>query len=188
MKLSQFQQTIAGWMYTCFGPRISEDSPERNFRFFEEATELVQSGGMSRADAHSLVDYVYDRPVGVLPQEVGGVMVTLAALCQAHRVDLELAAVDEMRRIHDPAVMNKIRAKQATKPHRSPLPGNGITVVTKDEALRVLGIAQRLRREAEGHGPLLFKLGNPTTPTSERIKRLFERDQPGFEPEKKDGE
>lgn len=76
-----FQQRVQPWMMACFGPAISADFRERNHRFFEESSELVQACGMSKEEAHMLVDYVYGRPVGEKLQEVGGVMVTLAALC-----------------------------------------------------------------------------------------------------------
>lgn len=116
----KFQARVQPWMLACFGPTISADKEERNHRFFEEATELVQAGGMSREDAYKLVDYVYDRPVGELPQEVGGVMVTLAALCLARRIDMHDCGDVELERIW--TKVDQIRAKQASKPQFSPLP------------------------------------------------------------------
>lgn len=119
---TDFQVRVNAWMLKCFGPEISADSKERNYRFIEEALELVQALGCSREDAHKLVDYVFDRPSGDPKQEVGGVMVTLAALCTTHGISLEEAADTECDRIW--TVIDKIRAKQASKPHRAdkPLP------------------------------------------------------------------
>ncbi len=37
-----FQQRVQPWMMECFGPEISADRNERNHRFFEESTELVE--------------------------------------------------------------------------------------------------------------------------------------------------
>jgi hypothetical protein len=54
-----FQVRVNAWMLKCFGPEISADSKERNYRFIEEALELVQALGCSREDAHKLVDYVF---------------------------------------------------------------------------------------------------------------------------------
>lgn len=116
------QMLVDSWMQNCFGKVIAVDKTERNYRFTEEALELVQACGMSRADAHTLVDYVYDRQIGEKTQEVGGVVVTLAALCTAQGINLMLAAYKEIERIADPAVMQSIRIKQANKPNRSPLP------------------------------------------------------------------
>lgn len=101
---------------------IAADRLERNHRFFEEAAELVQSNGMTRSEAHQLVDYVFDRPVGEMRQEVGGVMVTLAALCQASDADMVAAGETELARITVPETLARIRAKQAAKPKHSPLP------------------------------------------------------------------
>ena len=68
-----------------------------------------------------LVDYVYNRPAGEVWQEVGGVMVTLAALCLAHEIDMHLAAEVELHRIW--GKIEQIRKKQAAKPLHGPLPG-----------------------------------------------------------------
>ena len=115
-----FQNRVAPWMQECFGTEISSDKVERNHRFLEEALELVQSTGCSQGEAHQLVDYVYGRAVGDPPQEVGGVMVTLAALCLAHDMDMHAAGEVELARIW--TKVEQIRAKQATKPRNSPLP------------------------------------------------------------------
>jgi hypothetical protein len=115
-----FQQRVQPWMMACFGTEISADTKERNHRFFEESTELVQAHGMTASEAHQLVDYVYGRPVGERAQEVGGVMVTLAALCLANGLDMDAAAETELARIW--TKVEAIRAKQAAKPKHSPLP------------------------------------------------------------------
>lgn len=125
MNIETFQYKVKVWMSRCFGPVISADKDERNFRFLEESLELVQAGGCTKEDAHKLVEYVYGRPVGELSQEVGGVSITLAALCLAHDISLELSAMVELERINNPLMEEKIRAKQASKPQRGPLPGPG---------------------------------------------------------------
>lgn len=120
--LATFQSRVAPWMRDTFGPEISADKVERNDRFIEEALELVQAGGMTRDRVLALVDYTYGRPTGHLPQEVGGVMVTLAALCLAQGVDMHAEGETELARISTPEMMKKIRAKQASKPRGSALP------------------------------------------------------------------
>ena len=108
-------------MLKCFGPEISKDRKERCHRFIEEALELVQAGDCSKEDVLMLVDYVYSRPKGEVYQEVGGVIVTLAAFCTAWNQDLELDAVVEQERIW--TKVKEICEKQATKPgNNSPLP------------------------------------------------------------------
>lgn len=115
-----FQQRVAPWMDVCFGPEISGDRLERGDRFLEEALELLQSGGYPRERIAALTDYVFDRPQGEINQEVGGVMVTLAAYCLAFGLDMHAAGETELARIW--TKVEKIRAKQAAKPTGSALP------------------------------------------------------------------
>jgi hypothetical protein len=117
-----FQDRIWNWMLDCFNLEIALDQLERSDRFLEEALELVQSGNYSAARAHTLVDYVFNRQKGEMPQEVGGVMVTLAAFCCAHGIDAALEGEIELFRINQPETIQKIRAKQAAKPKGSALP------------------------------------------------------------------
>lgn len=127
MSLSDFQERVGRWITTCFTPEIANDMTERCDRALEERLELVQAGYAKSGEdfanrAHSLVDYVANRPVGELPQEVGGDMVTLAALCNAFGIDMVTAAEAELARIIKPEIIDKIRAKQAAKPTGSALP------------------------------------------------------------------
>ena len=115
-----FQNRVQPWLMACFGEMIAGDREERNHRFLEEALELVQACGCTASEAHQLVDYVYGRDVGDPPQEVGGVMVTLAALCLANGLDMHANAETELARIW--TKVEAIRAKQAAKPKHSPLP------------------------------------------------------------------
>lgn len=116
-----FQARVQPWMLACFGSEIAADQQERNHRFLEEALELVQSCGATAGEAHQLVDYVYGRAVGERSQEVGGVMVTLAALCLAQGMDMHEAAETELARVW--TKVEQIRAKQLAKPAIGPLPG-----------------------------------------------------------------
>ena len=116
-----FQSRVKPWVLECFGEMIAGDREERNHRFLEESLELVQACGCSQHEAHQLVDYVYGRPVGEPFQEVGGVMVTLAALCLANGLDMHENGETELARIW--TKVEQIRAKQAAKPKHSPLPG-----------------------------------------------------------------
>lgn len=122
VQYTAFQPRVGRWMLDCFAPEIADDKMERNHRFFEEAAELVQAGEMTRSEAHQLVDYVYDRPVGEKHQEVGGVMVTLAAWCRAQGLNMHECGEIELARIDNPFIREKIRIKQANKPKHSPLP------------------------------------------------------------------
>ncbi len=118
---ASFQRRLFGWMIACFGKEITFDRKERNHRFLEESLETVQSLGCSRTEAHMLVDYVYNRSVGDPEQEIGGAFVTLCALSIAHGFNLEDLGERELARVW--CNLEKIRAKQTTKPRNSPLPG-----------------------------------------------------------------
>jgi hypothetical protein len=152
-----FQSRIQPWMIACFGEQIAADKIERNYRFLEEALELVQACGCTQYEAHQLVDYVYGRPQGDINQEVGGVMVTLAALCLANGFDMHAAAEKELARIW--TNVEQIRAKQAAKPKHSPLPGpsdpqpdpGALSEASVDEIAALLG---NVIRERHGLRPL----------------------------------
>lgn len=137
-----YQQRVDAWIQHCFGPVIGADRTERNHRFLEEALELVQSGGCTISEAHQLVDYVFGRPTGDLPQEVGGVMNTLAALCTACGVDMQAEAERELVRVW--GASDKIRAKQAAKPKHSPLPGGAQPQPGAEDAALVEVVARAI--------------------------------------------
>jgi hypothetical protein len=118
----KFQNRVLRWVLDCFGFERASDRTIRNDRFIEEALELIQATGSTRERAHELVDYVFDRPMGAIKQEVGGTMVTLAALCLANGVDMHECGETELARILDPLVMEKIRAKDLAKPEGSARP------------------------------------------------------------------
>ena len=110
-----FQDKVSGWLLYCFAESVCTTRKERTFRFLEEALELCQSLEMSKEDAISVVDYVYGRDKGEPHQEVGGVCVTLAALCWNEGIQMEDAAFEELNRINQPEIVEKIRAKQNAK-------------------------------------------------------------------------
>lgn len=118
--METFQSRVQAWMNACFGEVISRDTVERNHRYLEESLELVQACGCTADEAHQLVDYVFGRPVGEKPQEVGGAMVTLAALCLAQGIDMYEAGETELTRVW--GALEVIREKHRNKPKHSPLP------------------------------------------------------------------
>lgn len=122
-----FQARVHPWMLECFGGDVPFDVQERGDRFLEESLELLQANGYDVERIPTLVNYVYGRPVGARFQEVGGVMVTLAAYCTATGVDMQGAAEAELARILQPATIEKIRSKQAGKRDiHGPLPGSAL--------------------------------------------------------------
>lgn len=123
--MESFQHRVDAWMQECFGAEVSSDRVERFFRFLEEALELAQAMGCTEKEARALVAYVFGRPAGEPAQEVGGVMVTLAALVNAAELpDIEACAWSEISRCE--GKIDRIRAKHAAKPKgiRTALPGD----------------------------------------------------------------
>ena len=115
-----FQERVDPWMQACFGAEISADKLERGDRLLEEVLELLQSGDYPSERIAALTKYVWSREIGEPAQEVGGVMVTLAAYCLAHGLNMHTAGETELTRIW--TEVDKIRAKQAAKPKGSALP------------------------------------------------------------------
>ncbi|MBB3944671.1 hypothetical protein GGQ73_000596 [Rhizobium skierniewicense] len=118
--VDSLQDRVQPWMMACFGPEISADKLERADRLLEEVFELLQSGEYPRERIRALEEYTFSRERGEPAQEVGGVMITLAAYCLAHELDMHHAGEVELSRIW--TKVEKIRAKQAAKPTGSALP------------------------------------------------------------------
>lgn len=139
-----FQERVLPWMLECFGPTIPFDKIERGDRLIEEVIELLQSGAYPRERIAALTDYVYSREVGEPHQEAGGVMVTLAAYCLVHEIDMHQAGECELGRVWEK--IDKIRAKQAAKPTGSALPiavNEPPLSVSREDAIAFLEIAAR---------------------------------------------
>jgi NTP pyrophosphatase (non-canonical NTP hydrolase) len=148
MRIQVFQWYVMRWMREVFEGACDLTTPVlRGFRFTEEAIELAQAVGMTKCEARRVVDYVFARPIGSVPNEVGGVMVTLAALCGVLEVDLSTAAYDEFRRIDTPDLKRRIRDKQAFK-ESSGLSRDPVTANNGDEAEALF---QSLRHGDEDH-------------------------------------
>jgi len=120
LREASFQSRVQPWMLECFNAEIAADITERCDRFIEEDFELVQALGHDPTRIDALKHYVFNRPAGEPSQEVGGVMVTLAALCLATGLNMHEAGETELARIW--TKIDKIRAKQAAKPTGSALP------------------------------------------------------------------
>jgi len=99
------------WLYNVFGANALHDSEERALRFGEESLELIQSLGITEEQAAALVKQVFSKPIGETEQELGGTMVTLAALCAVTGLNAGAAFAKEFDRVDTPEMKAKIRAK-----------------------------------------------------------------------------
>jgi hypothetical protein len=94
------QAVVEQWVRTTFGDKMFESKEERAARVFEEAAELYQVFGPgNRAKAHKIVDMVFDKKAGKLHNEIGGVLVTMLALCGNEGLRLDEMANKEITRI-----------------------------------------------------------------------------------------
>ncbi len=94
------RQTVVGkWCAAAFGADHASSLPQRGVRLLEEAIELYQAAGGTPAMAHRLVDFIFDRPAGTVPQEMGGVAVTLLALANAAGQSADAEEVREIARV-----------------------------------------------------------------------------------------
>lgn len=129
-----FVARVGDWLKACFTREIIIDPDQRNHRFLEESLELVQCLGCTKDEAHQLVDYVFGRDEGKRHQEIGGVMVTLAALCWAHGIgNLNGLAEIELARVW--GKIEQIRKKAGGEARRLAAAGQ-ITMSIIDDWLR----------------------------------------------------
>ena len=111
-----FQISVTNWVIDTFDTNALDDKRERSFRFLEEAVELAQATRvLSPEDIFNTMHWVLNRPNGEVHAEIGGVMVTLAALSAAHGETMFACAREELQRIRSPGMSAKIRAKQKEK-------------------------------------------------------------------------
>lgn len=108
-----FQGRATAWCLECMGQDVLNNKRERAHRFLEEALELVQSAEIPESEVQQLVSYVYGRPKGELWQEVGGVMVTLAVLCNTFGINLDSESEKELKRCLEN--IDRIRIKHVAK-------------------------------------------------------------------------
>jgi hypothetical protein len=109
-----YQRRVVDWLRRSFGDATTDDLRERRLRFLEEALELHQACGGTVGELSTLAAHVHDRPAGEPGQEIGGVVLCLAALATAVGVDVETAMTNEIERVE--LRTDEVRAKHAAKP------------------------------------------------------------------------
>ena len=96
------QKTVLAWCKAAFAaPNGDPDEAKpdtRCLRFIEEALELAQAHGLPADLIQHQLAITYARPKGSIGQEIGGVMVTLNAYCEAMHYSLAAAEGLEIAR------------------------------------------------------------------------------------------
>ena len=114
--LRRFQRAVAAWYDSLFVGTPEEHNDKTIFmRFYEEVTELMQVGGLTREDLIRQIDYTYSRPVGTAKEEVAGTSITFQHVATRLGVDIQDVSVAELARISTPEMRKKIYDKQAYK-------------------------------------------------------------------------
>lgn len=108
-----FQEDVRRWVADTFGEHVANDRVERGLRVLEEVMELAQVVGVDEEHARGLVDRVYSRPAGELRQELGGSVVTLAALAAAVGESAAACGWRELDRVE--GRQDEVRASHARK-------------------------------------------------------------------------
>lgn len=94
------QVELYEWVRRTFGDEAATSTTERISRLLEEAIELAQAEGFTRAQLAPIVARVYGRPAGHRLEEAGAVGVTLLAYCAAVGIDGARAIREELARIY----------------------------------------------------------------------------------------
>lgn len=108
------QGHVARWCAAAFGAEHAQNVTQRAVRLAEEAIEAAQACGADPAMLHRLIDHVYEKPPGVIRQELGGVGVTLLALAAACDLSADEAEVAEINRVLSKP-LEHFRARNAAK-------------------------------------------------------------------------
>lgn len=99
MERDDRQTVVFEWAKAAFSVEEVSNIAQRGLRLLEESLEAFQSCGGDEESAHKLVTYVFNRPVGEIGQELGGVGVTLLALAAAAGLSAEAEEKREVDRI-----------------------------------------------------------------------------------------
>ena len=91
-------QQFLTWAEKTFGS-VARSPIERVSRFFEEAAELAQAVGMTRAMADALLDRVYSRPAGAVRKELGQAAATLETFAENAGMCVRVEAQHEWERV-----------------------------------------------------------------------------------------
>lgn len=106
---------VRAWLRRVWPSQIM-DVEERALRFLEESIELAEALGITKGQAHRLIHQVFDKGEPGQPmQELGGVTVTLASLCEVAKLNADEAFETEFARCEQPETIEKIQRKHLTK-------------------------------------------------------------------------
>lgn len=98
MKHAVIAKLVLHWAKSVFGD-VAMDPTERALRMMEEAAEVAQGVGVPLDIIQRTVARTYQRPVDDPAKEIGGLLVTVYALCGRLQLDPEFLLDTEVERI-----------------------------------------------------------------------------------------
>lgn len=121
--LNQLQVETDKWLAEVLGAERAKDVRERNYRFGEEAIELMHAAGMSFPDLVKLAIYVFNKPKWVVnpAEEAGDTLHGLVGLITALGEDLDKVVAKSLEKLVSRIEATKIKAGKWTG---GPLPGD----------------------------------------------------------------
>jgi hypothetical protein len=109
------QTRVGQWVVRALGAQHLADRQMRAKRLLEEAIELAQAEGLHPDLVHAWVEHVYGRPAGGAREEARGVGITYFAYCESLGEDHKKLIEEELARVSTPAMIAKVRERQAAK-------------------------------------------------------------------------
>jgi hypothetical protein len=115
LNVTECEHRISNWLQSVLGTEVRTNLRERASRIVEEAIELAQVEGVTRSRCSASSSACTRGRWASRHQEIAGIQVCVLAYTAAADIDLAKVTNDEITRIEDPALIEKIRAKHAAK-------------------------------------------------------------------------
>lgn len=92
------QQEVLDWATEMFGP-VARNLDERGARLAEEAIEVAHTAGVPIEVIIKIAERIYTKPKGEMRSEIGGVALTLDAICALVGTNPDWEAMQEFDRV-----------------------------------------------------------------------------------------
>lgn len=136
--LNQLQVETDRWLAEVLGAERAKDVRERNYRFGEEAIELMHACGMSFPDLVRLAIYVFNKPTWTAnpAEEAGDTLHGLVGLITALGEDIDSVVAKSVQKLIERTEATKAKAAKWTG---GPLPGDVDKQHANDVGMSVVG-------------------------------------------------
>lgn len=97
--MKRLQILAYSWAIRCFGKDHVDDPRVRFLRLLEEVAEAAQVCFVEKDKLIEVIEKVYSRPMGELSQELGGIAVTFAVVCESQGYQIPDLLMTELNRV-----------------------------------------------------------------------------------------